>query len=80
MFYDHKSNIAISHGLALARESNERSLEFAQKAKSTLLGKELQKLVQKVIPNFPKSISEIVASIILRDITFVELRKWKSRY
>ncbi|MGK7896323.1 MAG: Hsp70 family protein [Xenococcus sp. (in: cyanobacteria)] len=76
--YDGNPGVAISHGLALVGRSNEKSVEFRQEADS-LIGNDLQELVKEKIPELAEKLSKIIASIILDDIAFTELKSWKSR-
>ena len=78
IYYDHNPGVAISHGLALVGRSNEKSAQFRQEAES-LLGDDLQVFVKTKTPILAERLSETIASIILDDIAFPELRKWKSR-
>jgi hypothetical protein len=76
--YDGNPGVAISHGLALVGRSNEKSEEFRKEAKS-LISNDLRELVKEKIPKLAEKLSQIIASIILDDIAFTELKKWKSR-
>lgn len=78
IYTDDDPGVAISHGLALVGRSNEISEEFNLEAES-FLRHDLSELVRRKVPILAEQLSETIASIILDDIAFPELLKWKSR-
>ncbi len=70
----------IQHKNSLGEDDTnfEKSVQFRQEAES-LLGDDLQEFVKTKTPILVERLSETIASIILDNIAFPELLKWKSR-
>lgn len=76
---DHSPGRTISHGLALVGRSNERSLQFQKRAEQ-VLSTELEETISDRISILSEIISPIIADIVLEDIAYSELQRWRNGY
>ena len=73
---DHNPGKRICYGLSMIGRSNEKSINFQQEA-NQLIEKGFFIIIQERVALLADKLSPIIADIIINDIAFSELKRWK---